>query len=411
MQNVIDCQDLGKKYIIAHSGPESYTALRDVLARKSKQLFRRAEAGVSTREEFWALKDVSFQVNKGDAIGIIGRNGAGKSTLLKVLSRITEPSKGRLEINGRIASLLEVGTGFHPELTGRENIFLNGAILGMTRQEIRNKFDEIVSFSEVERFLDTPVKRYSSGMYVKLAFAVAAHLEPEILVVDEVLAVGDIEFQKKCLGKMDDVARTDGATILFVSHNMQAIQQFCNRGILLQNGKVAIDGSVDDAISGYLRAGEQASGSWTANSPKSSELYLSFIGIELTGEQPAYLLRVTVKIRVNRKYPKACLAYYIASADGIPLMEAIPRYDFIESDTAGAEATVITEIRLPPMIPGGYTLGVWLGQNHTATLDWQKDVVRFDIVSSPVRERTVEYPRHSGFIVPPSTILDYQPNS
>jgi len=204
------------------------------------------------RDEFWALKDVSFAVNAGDAVGIIGRNGAGKSTLLKILSRITEPTVGRINLNGRVASLLEVGTGFHQELTGRENIYLNGAILGMRRAEIRRKFDEIVAFSEVEKFLDTPVKRYSSGMYVRLAFAVAAHLEPEILIVDEVLAVGDAAFQKKCLGKMSDVAH-GGRTVLFVSHNMGAIQALCKYGIYLESGSVKAMGPVEAVTNRYMK--------------------------------------------------------------------------------------------------------------------------------------------------------------
>ena len=213
--------------------------------------FATSKAEDETTEEFWALKDVNFEIKKGDKVGIIGRNGAGKSTLLKVLSRITEPTTGKIHINGRIASLLEVGTGFHPELTGRENIFLNGAILGMSRAEIKAKFDEIVAFAEVEKFLDTPVKRYSSGMYVRLAFSVAAHLEPEILVVDEVLAVGDAEFQKKCLGKMGEVSE-EGRTILFVSHNMEAILGLCNKAILLKNGKISYMGDTEDAIQKYL---------------------------------------------------------------------------------------------------------------------------------------------------------------
>ena len=227
---VIRAEGLGKKYLIGHAAErERYVALRDVLVRGTRNLWRDGRwrrprlVGGDTVEEFWALKDVSFEVRRGEVLGIIGRNGAGKSTLLKILSRITEPSEGRVAIKGRVASLLEVGTGFHPELTGRENIYLNGAILGMTRAEIRRKFDEIVAFAEVEKFLDTPVKRYSSGMYVRLAFAVAAHLEPEILIVDEVLAVGDAEFQKKCLGKMSEVAG-GGRTVLFVSHNMSAIR-------------------------------------------------------------------------------------------------------------------------------------------------------------------------------------------
>ncbi|HMP05972.1 MAG TPA: ABC transporter ATP-binding protein [Lacipirellulaceae bacterium] len=243
---IIQVEGLGKSYLIGHEGPrERYTALRDVLARHARHLWgrsRQAMRGQSTIagdeiEEFWALRDVSFEVQQGEVVGIIGRNGAGKSTLLKILSRITEPTEGRVTLRGRVASLLEVGTGFHPELTGRENIFLNGAILGMRRAEIRRKFDEIVAFAEVEKFLDTPVKRYSSGMYVRLAFAVAAHLEPEILVVDEVLAVGDAEFQKKCLGKMKDVSR-GGRTVLFVSHNMAAVETLCSRAIVLRSGHV-----------------------------------------------------------------------------------------------------------------------------------------------------------------------------
>src|SRR5712672_2946617 len=232
MTTAISVENLGKKYIISHQVREPYTALRDVIAHKARQLVSRRGAMEAdpSREQFWALKDVSFEIEQGDRVGIIGRNGAGKSTLLKILSRITDPTTGRIAITGRVASLLEVGTGFHPELTGRENIFLNGAILGMRRAEIRSKFDEIVAFAEIERFLDTPVKRYSSGMYVRLAFAVAAHLEPEILIVDEVLAVGDAAFQKKCLGKMSDVAR-EGRTVLFVSHNMAAINQLCETAV------------------------------------------------------------------------------------------------------------------------------------------------------------------------------------
>ena len=206
-------------------------------------------------EEFWALKDVSFEVKSGERVGIIGRNGAGKSTLLKILSRITEPTKGRIKIAGRVASLLEVGTGFHPELTGRENIFLNGAILGMTRREIQKKFEAIVAFADVEKFLDTPVKRYSSGMYVRLAFAVAAHLEPDILVVDEVLAVGDFKFQKKCLGKMEEIGRS-GITILFVSHNMAMISSLCEKAIQLDNGELRAMGATDHVILGYATSGD-----------------------------------------------------------------------------------------------------------------------------------------------------------
>lgn len=250
-------EGLGKKYLIKHQKGEQYTALRDVIAQKSKKIITSLNPFVQNSlqddkniEEFWAVNDLNFEINQGDKVGIIGRNGAGKSTLLKLLSRITEPTTGRISYNGKIASLLEVGTGFHPELTGRENIYLNGAILGMSRADIKRQFDEIVAFSEVEKFLDTPVKRYSSGMYVRLAFAVAAHIDTEILIVDEVLAVGDAKFQKKSLEKMNDVSKS-GRTLLFVSHNMGAISQLCNKGILLHQGNLVYQGNVEESISNY----------------------------------------------------------------------------------------------------------------------------------------------------------------
>jgi len=252
---VIKTEDLGKSYLIGHQTNGGYVTLRDIIVDKTKGLlskFRRPECHTNQNiEEFWALKDVSFEVKQGERIGIIGRNGAGKSTLLKILSRITEPTKGRVLIQGRVTSLLEVGTGFHAELSGRENIYLNGAILGMSRREVKAKFDEIVAFAEVEKFLDTPVKYFSSGMYVRLAFAVAAHLEPEILIVDEVLAVGDSEFQKKCLGKMREVA-TEGRTVLFVSHNMAAVQQLCQRGLMFHQGKLIFCGTIADTVRNYI---------------------------------------------------------------------------------------------------------------------------------------------------------------
>ena len=258
---IIAVENLGKKYLLDHRGErQRYTALRDVIAEKAKGIFRfpsgrrsesEARRGART-EDFWALQGVSFDIQQGDVVAIIGRNGAGKSTLLKILSQITEPTTGRVRIRGRVASLLEVGTGFHPELTGRENIYLNGIILGMTHAEIRRKFDEIVAFADVEKFLDTPVKRYSSGMQVRLAFAVAAHLEPEILIVDEVLAVGDAEFQKKCLGKMHDVSK-GGRTVLFVSHNMAAVKSLTRSGIVLNRGHVRFVGPTEAAIQAYLQ--------------------------------------------------------------------------------------------------------------------------------------------------------------
>ena len=262
---VIRVEGLSKRYLVGHQAAsgDRYNSLRDTIARNARDFRRKTADMLRGREivqgdkveEFWALKDVSFEVERGDVLGIVGRNGAGKFTLLKILSRITEPTSGRVRIKDRVASLLEVGTGFHPELSGRENIYLNGAILGMTRVEINSKFDEIVAFAEIERFLDTPVKRYSSGMYVRLAFAVAAHLEPEILIVDEVLAVGDVEFQRKCLGKMRDVSQHGGRTVLFVSHNVAAVKSLCRKGLHLEKGRVNVWGTIDEAVAGYMGGG------------------------------------------------------------------------------------------------------------------------------------------------------------
>lgn len=280
---IIRVENLGKKYVIGHQKQERYTALRDVIANGAKSVGRRLLKPLGkgesdpTVEEFWALKDVSFEIQQGDRVGIIGRNGAGKSTLLKILSRITEPTTGSIRIKGRVASLLEVGTGFHPELTGRENIYLNGAILGMSKAEIKRKFDEIVAFAEVEKFLDTPVKRYSSGMYVRLAFAVAAHLEPEILVVDEVLAVGDAAFQKKCLGKMDDVAK-EGRTVFFVSHNMASIRALCKVGYWFEKGRLRESGLVDEIVDLY-----EKETLYKASSQSYSKVVNHEQGIEING--------------------------------------------------------------------------------------------------------------------------------
>lgn len=259
---IVTIEKLSKSYKIGHQTKQRgrYKSLRDEVAREFQNFLRKSTDALHGRqivqgdevEEFWALKDVSFEIKRGEVVGVIGRNGAGKSTLLKILGRITEPTEGTVILRGRLASLLEVGTGFHPELSGRENIFLNGTILGMTRREIRKKLDEIVAFAEVERFLDTPVKRYSSGMYVRLAFAVAAHLEPEILLVDEVLSVGDAEFQKKCLGKIEDASRREGRTVFFVSHNLGAMASLASRGILLRSGKLVALGPVQEVISTYL---------------------------------------------------------------------------------------------------------------------------------------------------------------
>ena len=288
MTVAISVRNLGKRYFLHHRA-ERYSTLRDALANGMQTLRNRLLRTGSIRQsnsgsdEFWALRDVSFEIQQGGRLGIIGRNGAGKSTLLKLLSRITEPTTGRIALRGRVASLLEVGTGFHPELSGRENIFLNGAILGMPRAEIRRKFDEIVAFAEIERFLDTPVKRYSSGMYVRLAFSVAAHLDPEILVVDEVLAVGDAQFQRKCLGKMKQAGEA-ARTVLFVSHNMQAIRQLCSRALWIDRGHVIEDGPVDDVVAHYLESTapefrSDAVASWLSGLPSDPAIKLTNIAI------------------------------------------------------------------------------------------------------------------------------------
>lgn len=262
MPPVIEIKNLSKRYDINRQ-QGGYIVLREVIANAFRHPLHFIKKKVSetfkNKEDFWALRDINLTVNKGEIVGIIGANGTGKSTLLKILSRITPPTTGEARIRGRVASLLEIGTGFHPELTGRENIFLNGAILGMRKKEVAQKFDAIVEFSGVKKFIDTPVKKYSSGMYVRLAFAVAAHMEPDILLVDEVLAVGDVEFQRKCLGKMDEVTRTAGRTILFVSHNMNAIQKLCNRTVLLENGQIAMAGNTKTVIARYLNGTSKSS--------------------------------------------------------------------------------------------------------------------------------------------------------
>ena len=305
---IITVENLSKSYLVGHRAGQSerYTALRDVLVREARNFTRKAVDVFRGRqiiqgdevEEFWALKDVNFEVKEGEVVGIIGHNGAGKSTLLKILSRITEPTTGRITLGGRTASLLEVGTGFHPELTGRENIFLNGAILGMTQKEIRAKFDEIVSFSGIERFVDTPVKHFSTGMYVRLAFAVAAHLDPEILIIDEVLAVGDAEFQKKCLGKMSEIAR-GGRTILFVSHNLTAVRNLCSHAIVLQNGRATPKEDVQTAIDQYSSEQQSAySTSWKRpEKSKKSKIYFESIDVRLEGKQPALRLECSICIK------------------------------------------------------------------------------------------------------------------
>lgn len=322
----ISVEDLSKSYRIAHEGRGShYKTLREDLVEMPKRVWSRFSGnGQSSSETFWALTNVSFKVDQGEVVGIIGRNGAGKSTLLKILSRITEPTSGEAKIYGRIGSLLEVGTGFHQELTGRENIFLNGAILGMSRQDIRKRFDEIVAFAEMERFLDTPVKRYSSGMYVRLAFAVAAHLEPEILVVDEVLAVGDADFQRKCLGKMREVSR-GGRTVLFVSHNMGAVAQLCRTAILLARGNLIAYGRASDVIDQYLRTthtGEDGVYKGTANKDNGKAITITEArAIDRTGKVTAQFghnepITLELSLRINQALPGVEVGFWVNDERG-----------------------------------------------------------------------------------------------
>lgn len=327
MSSIIRCSGLSKRYWINHQASVRYGSLRDDLAnfaRAPLRALRGERRSSSTKEDFWALREVSFEVERGDVVGIIGRNGAGKSTLLKILSRITEPTKGRIEIEGRVASLLEVGTGFHPELTGRENIYLNGAILGMSRSEISAKFDEIVAFAEVDKFLDTPVKRFSSGMYVRLAFAVAAHLEPEILIVDEVLAVGDAQFQKKCLGKVQDVSSKEGRTVLFVSHQMGTVRQLCGKAMLLTKGQITDAGATGTVIDTYIKdsLGKEDTGFTNTASAFNKDIAVVKAWTANCADEPtAYFLhteelQMHVQCRVNTWVPNAELRLMVRDSRG-----------------------------------------------------------------------------------------------
>lgn len=341
MTSIIKVNNLGKKYILNHQAKQQYKSIRDVLANKFKNIGRKQNQNSPQKEEFWALKDINFEIQQGDKVGIIGRNGAGKSTLLKILSRITEPTTGSIKINGRVASLLEVGTGFHPELTGRENIYLNGAILGMSRSEIKQKFDEIVDFAEVERFLDTPVKRYSSGMYMRLAFAVAAHLEPEILIVDEVLAVGDAQFQKKCLGKMGKIG-SQGRTVIFVSHNMNAIEQLCTSAISLNAGTL-LDKTEDvkSLVKKYLGQNNSIHNhEWVNNGEQFKNPWFSPISLSVVDSKGSLITSplsndhdfwVQIVAEVNEIDPALTMGYALYTDEGIPLYWSY-QTDAIEED-------------------------------------------------------------------------------
>ena len=374
---IIAVEGVGKRYRIQHATRQRYEALRDVIAtgvatqwRRLRGRYRAAET-----EDFWALRDVSFTLSAGAVLGIIGRNGAGKSTLLKILSRITEPTTGRLVLRGHAASLLEVGTGFHPELTGRENIYLNGSILGMPRADITRKFDAIVAFAGTERFLDTPVKRYSSGMYVRLAFAVAAHLEPEILIVDEVLAVGDAEFQQKCLGKMGEVARS-GRTVLFVSHQMAAVQNLCSEALLLDKGRVAAQGRVDEVIAQYLSGSPELMDLSTAHRQGSGAL--QFTGVTLKDAAGNAVRSLSCGPAATMEIGLRCDASQRAVRIGVGFDDHMGyRVATLSTHLVGADIPELAAgdhviaLRLPrvPLAPGRYGLALYASaQGETA--DW-----------------------------------------
>jgi lipopolysaccharide transport system ATP-binding protein len=349
-EKIITVEDLSKIYLLDHRTEqrERYTALRDVITLGARNFARRTVNLLRGQpfvqdhevERFWALKNLNFEIYRGEVVGVIGRNGAGKSTLLKILSRITEPSSGRVVLGGRVASLLEVGTGFHAELTGRENIFLNGAILGMKQREIRKKFDEIVAFSEIERFLDTPVKRYSSGMFVRLAFAVAAHLEPEILLVDEILAVGDADFQKKCLGKIEDISRSEGRTVLFVSHNLAAVADLTKRGIVLESGSIVADAPISDAISTYLFHGPGQATYIASPARTSARPYVSKIEVLTSKTNGLHDFKKALEIRFWIRHleamSKSCFSFQIVNQFQHAAVHAWALYpEFIYGTEAG----------------------------------------------------------------------------
>jgi lipopolysaccharide transport system ATP-binding protein len=374
--NVITVDNLSKLYRLDHQSrrPDSF---RELLSNAVTAPFQRLRAmhGKATRstEDFWALKDVSFSVPRGSVVGLIGRNGAGKSTLLKILSRIVEPTQGSIRLRGRVASLLEVGTGFHPELTGRENIFMNGSILGMKRREIERQFDAIVSFAEIERFLDTPVKRYSSGMYVRLAFAVAAHLDPEILIVDEVLAVGDSEFQKKCLGKMQEVAQGGaGRTVVFVSHNMAAVRSLCNTAIMLKSGTLYAQGGVEKIVAEYLASARHtAEPQVTFRRPDKAKLWMASAELLINGQTSANAeMGDTLSVRVRfqsdfpTKHPR--LGLVVTNAAGDKLINTNNHFQPAkELSTALQDGTITCHLGQLPLVAGLYSVSLWFGDLTT----------------------------------------------
>ena len=408
---IISVENLGKRYRVKRPGSRGGGGLRHAIEAGAASLWnglsrivqgRAPYDRIAPEDEFWALKDINFEVRAGECVGIIGRNGAGKSTLLKILSRITEPSTGRAVLRGRVGSLLEVGTGFHPELTGRENIFLNGAILGMRRHEINKRMDEIVAFAEVDEFLDTPVKHYSSGMYMRLAFAVAAHLDPEILIVDEVLAVGDVQFQKKCLGKMSEVAK-DGRTVLFVSHNMDVISAICQKAIMLEKGQVVAEGQKYDVIEKYMATvSSSQKTSWTGNI---GDQYLRLHHISVSpmsgnGLRTDSELRVKIIIGVEVNVLGLICAVEIFNKSGTRFL--FSNYDdmLLPPVTSVESGIYSLEMRIPPNIfaAGFYSIGIDLGIHNQRRI--ALDAARIDFQLENVSGIGRRYPRHDNVVRP-----------
>jgi lipopolysaccharide transport system ATP-binding protein len=393
---VINVEGLGKRYQLSHQ--PRHATLRDTLTLGTRGLVKRwLGRGAARRatEDFWALNEISFAVAPGEVVGIIGRNGAGKSTLLKILSRITEPTRGRVTLRGRVASLLEVGTGFHPDLTGRENIFLNGAILGMKATVTRQKLDEIVAFAEVERFLDTPVKHYSSGMYVRLAFSVAAHLEPDILIVDEVLAVGDASFQRKCLGKLESATRQEGRTILFVSHNLASVRQLCSRAILLNEGRLAADGPPADTIASYMQAMPRTRGAATyrhiAGDGRARISAIRFNAPD--GAEPAYPVFESIRLEIDYEAKEGVgpLEFFLLvhSEDGECLASCF-QGDFGPATVPSGPRGTVKASFPNPFAPGRYLLSVGIFDRSRQFLDWVEFAEGFHVETGFADGRTFD---------------------
>jgi len=372
MKPVIKINDLGKRYRLGVDHRQSYRTFRDVFSGWFSKSPRRS----GPKEHFWAVRHFDLEVNPGEVVGVIGRNGAGKSTLLKLIAQITRPTEGRIELRGRVASLLEVGTGFHPELTGRENVFVSGAILGMRRQEILARFDKIVDFAGVSEFLDTPVKRYSSGMQVRLAFSVAAHLEQDILLVDEVLAVGDADFRKRCLGKMDAVAKKSGRTVIFVSHNMSSVAQLCGRGVVMADGKLQFDGPIDQALSKYSN---HAAGRYQANAHAKGP-HITYIDVDheasLRGE-----LRVKVGFKSDRVLDKPNMGLVLCDELGAPIFGFNTQRDKQCHFTACESGELTFKLDKPPIYSGQYFASIWFSDGHEV-LEKQEKVISVDYLGS-----------------------------